>query len=83
MLRAAPDDAIATAAAQLRTLGGQVDDLQVDLSTREGVMRARRASAPAAARLDAVAPNAGVGAGGAFLDRSRPRIFELGSSTST
>jgi short-subunit dehydrogenase len=34
---AAEDDAIATAAAELRELGAQVQDVQVDLATDEGV----------------------------------------------
>jgi short-subunit dehydrogenase len=62
----AEDDAIHTAAAELAQLGANVDAVQVDLATDEGVDelygRIRSAGRP----LDAVALNAGIGAGGAF-----------------
>jgi short-subunit dehydrogenase len=66
LIVAAEDDAIHAAAAELAQLGASVDAVQVDLATDEGVEelygRIRRAGRP----LDAVALNAGVGAGGAF-----------------
>jgi short-subunit dehydrogenase len=66
LIVAAEDDAIHTAAAELAQLGANVDAVQADLATDEGVDelygRIRSAGRP----LDAVALNAGIGAGGAF-----------------
>ena len=63
---AAEDDAIASAAAALQTMGVEAEAVQVDLSTTEGVdelWRRVETRAPAAFAL-----NAGVGRGGAFKD---------------
>jgi short-subunit dehydrogenase len=66
LIVAAEDDAIHSAAAELAQLGASVDAVQADLATDEGVDelygRIRSAGRP----LDAVALNAGIGAGGAF-----------------
>src|SRR3954447_21942923 len=61
---AAEDDDIQTAASELGSLGAAVQPVQVDLATAEGV---ERLYAGLGGRVpDAVALNAGIGAGGAF-----------------
>jgi short-subunit dehydrogenase len=71
----AEDDAIERAAADVRTQGAAVEALRVDLTRRDEVDRlaARFAGADGRA-LDAVALNAGVGLGGAFLDQDLDRV---------
>jgi uncharacterized protein len=63
---AAEDDALATAGTELEALGASVDAVQGDLATSDGVdelyARVRASGRP----VDAIALNAGVGAGGAF-----------------
>jgi len=66
LIVAAEDDAISTAAADLRDLGAEVQDVRVDLATDEGVDALYGAIATAGRPVDAVALNAGIGAGGAF-----------------
>jgi uncharacterized protein len=66
LIVAAEDDAIATAAGELRGLGAQVDDVQVDLATDEGVDALYQRIASDQRPVDAVALNAGIGAGGDF-----------------
>jgi uncharacterized protein len=66
LIVAAEDDAIATAATELRDLGAQVQDVRVDLATDEGVDALYGAIGSAGRPVDAVALNAGIGAGGAF-----------------
>jgi uncharacterized protein len=66
LIVAAEDDAIATAAAELRELGAEVQDVQVDLATDEGVDALYGAIGSAGRPVDAIALNAGIGAGGAF-----------------
>jgi short-subunit dehydrogenase len=64
----AEDAGLSAAAADLRATGADVQSVQVDRRTPDGV---RQLYAPATAggrALDAVALNAGVGQGGAFLD---------------
>jgi short-subunit dehydrogenase len=63
---AAEDDAIHAAATELEALGARVRALQVDLATDGGVDELYRHIAAGERPLDAVALNAGVGAGGAF-----------------
>jgi len=63
---AAEDEDIATAAAELRELGAQVRDVRVDLSTDEGVDALYGEIGSAGRPVDAIALNAGIGAGGAF-----------------
>jgi short-subunit dehydrogenase len=61
---AAEDDGIETVAEGMRRAGVTVDAVQVDLATEAGVTElARRVPRPA----DALALNAGIGAGGAFV----------------
>jgi short-subunit dehydrogenase len=65
---AAEDAGLSAAAADLRSTGAEVQTVQVDLRTPDGV-RQMYATATAGGRaLDAVALNAGVGQGGAFID---------------
>jgi uncharacterized protein len=66
LIVAAEDDAIATAARELQDLGSDVEGVQVDLATDEGVDELHRRIAKAGRPVDAVALNAGIGAGGAF-----------------
>jgi short-subunit dehydrogenase len=66
LLVAAEDDALAGAASELRGLGAAVDELQVDLASADGVDRLYGEISAAGRPVDAIALNAGVGAGGAF-----------------
>jgi uncharacterized protein len=63
---AAEDAELAGAAEQLRGMGAEVDAVQVDLARPEGVEELQRRIVAAGRPVDAVALNAGVGAGGAF-----------------
>jgi short-subunit dehydrogenase len=63
---AAEDDAISTAAGELADLGSEVCEVQVDLATDEGVDELYRRIRETGRPVDAVALNAGIGAGGAF-----------------
>jgi short-subunit dehydrogenase len=65
---AAEDDGIRSAAKELEALGAGVEAAQVDLATPEGVEELYRRASALGRPLDAVALNAGVGAGGAFVD---------------
>jgi short-subunit dehydrogenase len=62
----AEDDAIHPAAAELADLGVSVEAVQLDLATADGVDELWRRITAGGRPLDAVALNAGVGAGGAF-----------------
>jgi short-subunit dehydrogenase len=65
LIVAAEDDAIEQAAAELSN-GVSVEAVQVDLSRSDGVARLYERIAAAGRPLDAIALNAGIGAGGAF-----------------
>jgi short-subunit dehydrogenase len=65
LLIAAEDAELATAATELRALGAEVDALQVDLSTDAGVDELY-GRIKAISPVDALALNAGIGAGGSF-----------------
>ncbi|MGY1603703.1 SDR family NAD(P)-dependent oxidoreductase [Geodermatophilus sp. SYSU D00815] len=65
---AAEDAGLSAAAAELRQTGAQVQTVQVDLRTPEGVTQLYAAATADGRFLDAVALNAGVGRGGAFID---------------
>ncbi len=60
--------AIEQAATELRTLGTDVQPVQADLTTYDGVEQLYAAARATGRALDAVALNAGVGKGGAFVD---------------
>ena len=64
----AEDAGLSVAAAELRQTGAEVQPVQVDLRTPEGVSQLYSAATADGRFLDAVALNAGVGQGGAFLD---------------
>jgi short chain dehydrogenase len=72
LLIAADEPAIETAAGELRGHGGQVDALQADLSTTDGVDRLYAATS--GRPVDALLANAGVGLGRAFLDQDFNRV---------
>jgi short-subunit dehydrogenase len=67
VLICAEDDGIHTAAAELRALGAGVEAVRADLSTAYGVDRLYDRIRHAGA-VEAVAINAGVGVGGAFVE---------------
>lgn len=66
LIIAAEDDAIRAAAAELEGLGGTVEAVQVDLAADGGVDELYRHITAAGHPVEAVALNAGIGAGGAF-----------------
>jgi short-subunit dehydrogenase len=65
---AAEDPGVSTAAADLRSTGADVQPVQVDLRTPDGVRQLYATATAGGRALDAVALNAGVGQGGAFID---------------
>ncbi|MEU9235620.1 SDR family NAD(P)-dependent oxidoreductase [Streptomyces subrutilus] len=67
LIIAAEDEALASAAAQLTAHGTGVQAVRTDLSTRDGVEELHRAVVATRRPVAAVALNAGVGQGGAFL----------------
>jgi short-subunit dehydrogenase len=62
----AEDDAIVDAARELQGIGGDVQAVRADLATDDGLAELYRYIDAAGRPLDAVALNAGIGAGGAF-----------------
>jgi short-subunit dehydrogenase len=64
---AAEDEGIQTAAATLRPDGADVEAVQVDLTTEQGVESLYEVVRATGRPLDAVALNAGIGEGGAFV----------------
>src|SRR3954463_9452596 len=71
LLIAADEAEIDNAAVEIRKLGADVDAVQADLSTTEGVDRLIEAAA--GRPIDALLANAGRGLGGAFLDQDFKR----------
>lgn len=65
---AAEDDGIQEAAESLKSTGVNVRPVRVDLRTAKGVEDLYRQATESGQELDAVALNAGVGTGGAFVD---------------
>jgi uncharacterized protein len=65
---AAEDAGLSAAADELRGTGADVQPVQVNLRSPDGVAQLYSAAASLGRPLDAVALNAGVGRGGAFLD---------------
>ena len=68
LIIAAEDGELESAARELEQLGASVEAVQVDLSTDEGVDELHRRMSSAGRPVEAVALNAGVGAGGEFAD---------------
>jgi short-subunit dehydrogenase len=64
----AAEDELDGAVAELQSLGATVDSVRVDLAAPEGVEELWRRVKETGRPLDAAALNAGVGAGGAFVD---------------
>ncbi|NHC43973.1 SDR family NAD(P)-dependent oxidoreductase [Motilibacter aurantiacus] len=73
----AEDAGIERAGQELATTGANVTVVQADLSTDEGVERLYTAVVATGRPVDALALNAGIGAGGAFLDIDLARHFEV------
>jgi short-subunit dehydrogenase len=73
----AEDDELATARAELQALGVQVDAVQTDLTTTEGVDELWARVDAAGRPLDAAALNAGRGQGGAFADQRLDDILAI------
>ena len=73
----AEDPDIERAARELSALGTTCEGIVADLATREGVETVAARFGADRRAPDAVALNAGIGLGGAFLDQERDRIFEL------
>lgn len=71
LIIAAEDGELESAARELEQLGAHVEAVQVDLGTDAGVDELHRRMTAAARPVDAVALNAGVGAGGAFVGGTR------------
>jgi short-subunit dehydrogenase len=67
LIIAADSQRVESAAEELRQIGRSVDAVQVDLSTADGVRQLHARVEQSGRKLDAVALNAGVGAGGAFV----------------
>src|ERR1700761_229194 len=61
-------DRINTAAHQIQALGANVEAVQADLATHEGVHQLLSAIQSSARPVDAVAINAGVGVSGRFVE---------------
>jgi uncharacterized protein len=68
LIIAAEDAELAGAARELEQLGATVEAVQVDLATETGVEELYRRMTAAGRPVAALALNAGVGAGGAFVD---------------
>ena len=66
LIVAAEDADIVTVARDLEASGAQVEPVQVDLATDDGVDRLYERISNAGRPVDAIALNAGIGAGGAF-----------------
>ncbi|GGF67651.1 oxidoreductase [Azorhizobium oxalatiphilum] len=69
LIIAADDPGIATAAERLRELGAQVESVEADLSTTQGVDRLYEAVALTRRPIDALLANAGHGLGRGFLEQ--------------
>jgi short-subunit dehydrogenase len=80
LIVAAEDEELAGAARKLERNGASVEAVQVDLATDDGVDELTRRISAAGRPVDAVALNAGIGAGGAFTDtdlRDELRLVDL------
>jgi short-subunit dehydrogenase len=68
LIVAAEDEELHEAARELESTGASVDSVRVDLATADGVKELHRRIKATGRPVDAIALNAGVGAGGAFVD---------------
>ena len=73
----AEDDGLLTAAAELQAAGAQVQPVQADLRTAQGVQDVWSAVRAGGRPLDAAALNAGVGYGGAFVEQDLAGVLAL------
>ena len=77
LLVTAEGEAIEHCAVELRALGARVSTVRADLRTYEGVEKLWSAIKAEGRPLDAIAINAGVGLGGAFVDNDLQRELDL------
>jgi short-subunit dehydrogenase len=77
LIVAAEDDELDGAVAELQALGVTVEGVRVDLRTPEGVEELWRRVKESGRRLEAAALNAGVGAGGAFVEIGLQKQLDL------
>lgn len=77
VVAAAEDAGIHAVAAELQAAGARVEAAQVDLRTRDGVEALARQAEAGGRPVDALALNAGVGLGGAFVEQDLERIFDI------
>lgn len=77
VLAIAEDDALAAAAEDLRAHGTRVEDVRADLTTAEGVERVAQRVRAGSRPVAALALNAGVGEGGAFIDQDPADQLEI------
>ncbi len=77
LLITAEDSGIADAASTLRGIGAQVNSVQADLATYDGVEQLYQRIRAAGRPVDAIAINAGVGVGGPFLQNDLKREINL------
>ena len=73
----AEDDALQTAAEELRASGGDVVAVQADLRTPEGVQKVHAAVTAVGRPLEVACLNAGVGLGRAFVDQDLERALAV------
>ena len=73
----AEDPDVERAARELSALGTTCEAIVADLATREGVESVAARFGADRRAPDAVALNAGIGLGGAFLDQELERVFEV------
>jgi uncharacterized protein len=86
LIIAAEDAELAGAARQLESTGANVEAIQVDLATPDGVETLWRRAQEAGRPIAAAALNAGVGAGGAFTDtdlQGELRLIDLNVRSTT
>ena len=77
LLVVADEPSIVEAAQGLRQAGGQVESLQADLATQEGVDKLYETIQALGRPVDALLANAGRGLGHAFLDQEWEKAFEV------
>lgn len=77
LVLAAEDDGLETVANRCRATGVQVQTVQVDLATSQGVQALYEAVRASGRPVDAVAVNAGIGQGGAFVDTELAALLQV------
>jgi short-subunit dehydrogenase len=74
---AAEDEAIFAAARELESIGAEAEAVRVDLSAPDGVEALYSRATMTGRPIDAIALNAGIGSGGAFVDTDLERELRL------